>query len=582
MVKKLTRPGEGERERRPSKYGEGGRNVGGNARRSQIKFNRPSAPIVTGAKKLGAAPAPAAEPSEFPEPGGHPAHLVERAEAAGKKVPQSAFERLKALSTAAGITGATATDERNSGTNGSPESPDSLFTPTREVPRPTRTRAHALEELKKLRASVPALRRTQKIIDVSEQEDDNEDRSGSGTGTLGDADPGGTGQGSSSMGGLGEGTADGGSSAAGGEHEGILTNELSDLVGDHAGSEEGMGGAGDGSDLPRLSLFADAAHQPAPRTAPDGAAGEGQTHTRGRTNPQSVTHASSMEGAMDPDREANTHARAEDGKQHSEKRHLNVLPSTSMRGEGKDHGTSSPVSPLGGTNSPVSPLAAANSPVSPGGSYGSVSPSVDEDDRSTPYTEMQELVVGRLLGGIPQIACNGCAAQESCPDFKENSTCAYDEDFGGLTSRNLDNLLPRMEVLADLQFKRGMHAAYVERRKSGGQLQPEVTRQLTIAMDAAERVARLKTPQQKSASAPIMVIQQNGASGGGPPKGGLVSALLAGIMGKKNEQTSQGGEITINDVSPRHADMSQPIETSQLEPGSNEEETLAAEVVTSD
>jgi len=178
--------------------------------------------------------------------------------------------------------------------------------------------------------------------------------------------------------------------------------------------------------------------------------------------------------------------------------------------------------------------------------------------RVTPYSEYQELVVGRLLGGLPQIACNGCAAAESCPDFEENSSCAYDEDFGGLSTRDLDNLLPRMEVIADMQFKRGMHAAYVERRKSGGQLLPEVTRQLEIAAAAAERVARLKTPQTRTAGSPVVVVQQNN-SGGQASGGGLVSRLLAGIAGKSTSQHS--GEISINEKNselPEH--VRQPIE----------------------
>ena len=181
-----------------------------------------------------------------------------------------------------------------------------------------------------------------------------------------------------------------------------------------------------------------------------------------------------------------------------------------------------------------------------------------EETLITPYTERQELSVGRLMGGgglgLPGIACNGCAAAESCPAFKENSACAYEEDFSALPTRDLSNLIPRLEVIADMQFKRGMHAAYVERRKSGGQILPEVTRQLEIAAAAAERVARLKTPQQKNAASPISVIvqQNNGGSSGG----GLVSRLMAGVQGKLSTPEANSGEITINaenNATPRHA-----------------------------
>lgn len=200
-----------------------------------------------------------------------------------------------------------------------------------------------------------------------------------------------------------------------------------------------------------------------------------------------------------------------------------------MRGEGT--GTTSHVSPMGnGTSTPLSPGAVT-------------APSNEEGLRFTEYTERQEYEAGQLLGGLPGIACNGCAAAEACPKFEENAACYYEQDFDGLTSRDLSNIVPRLEVIADMQFKRGMHAAFVERRKSGGQLLPEVTRQLEIAAHAAERVARLKTPAQKGMTSPVSVViqnNQNGASGGG----GLVQKLMAGVMGKAQ---GQPGAIVINE-----------------------------------
>ena len=88
-----------------------------------------------------------------------------------------------------------------------------------------------------------------------------------------------------------------------------------------------------------------------------------------------------------------------------------------------------------------------------------------------------------------------------------------------------------------MQFRRGMHAAFVERRKSGGQILPEVTRQLEIAAIAAERVARLKTPQMKEMRQPVVVINQ------GVQGGGLVSRLMAGVMGAGS---AAPGDIVIN------------------------------------
>ena len=95
----MKRPGEGERERKKSVYGEGGRNVGGNARRANLKFgtkpaaiNRPSA----SAPKLIAKPKPEYV-DDLPEPGGHPRSLTEAAEAKGRTRPRPSYAaRLRA------------------------------------------------------------------------------------------------------------------------------------------------------------------------------------------------------------------------------------------------------------------------------------------------------------------------------------------------------------------------------------------------------------------------------------------------------------------------------------------------------
>lgn len=168
------------------------------------------------------------------------------------------------------------------------------------------------------------------------------------------------------------------------------------------------------------------------------------------------------------------------------------------------------------------------------------------------YTERQELDVATLLSGLPGVVCNNCPAAESCPEFKENATCAFDKQFEALPSRDLNNLIPTMELVADIQRKRAMRAFFLEQRVAGGQLDPNVTRQLEAAAEATERVARLKAPAEQMARQSITVVQQGGSGGG------LISRLLAGVTGALPQRA---GEIELQQKEPVtvvHAEASYP------------------------
>lgn len=159
-------------------------------------------------------------------------------------------------------------------------------------------------------------------------------------------------------------------------------------------------------------------------------------------------------------------------------------------------------------------------------SEGLFSPASELERGITKYNERQAHDVAMLLGGLPGVVCNSCPAFEACSEAKENATCAFDEDFQALPSRDVENLVPTMEVFAEMQKQRAMRAAFLERVVSGGQLDPNVTRQIEIAAAAVERVARIKMPQNAANSRNVTVVQQ-----GGNPQGGILSRLLAGVTG---------------------------------------------------
>lgn len=159
----------------------------------------------------------------------------------------------------------------------------------------------------------------------------------------------------------------------------------------------------------------------------------------------------------------------------------------------------------------------------------------------TKYNERQTYEVARLMGGIPGVVCDNCPIAERCEHVKENATCVYDEDLNGLTSRDLDNVVPTLEMIADLQKQRAMRAVMHEARSSGGQLDVRVTRQLEVAAMAVERVATWKQPQQQAATRSIIVTQQGGAQ----PQGGLLQRLMSGIAG--NLPAAQNSELPLHE-----------------------------------
>jgi hypothetical protein len=156
---------------------------------------------------------------------------------------------------------------------------------------------------------------------------------------------------------------------------------------------------------------------------------------------------------------------------------------------------------------------------------------------ATEYTEEQEVDIYRAMA-LPGVVCNSCSLQERCPKMQPNATCAYTEDMQGLTTRDIRNVLPRLEMLADLQTERALRGALAERVMGGGTLDPAVSRQIEIAAAAAERVARIKAADRGTQTMTV-VAQGPGALGKG---GGILSKLMAGIGAP---QTGRG-EIVLN------------------------------------
>jgi hypothetical protein len=188
-------------------------------------------------------------------------------------------------------------------------------------------------------------------------------------------------------------------------------------------------------------------------------------------------------------------------------------------------------------------LPVVGSPSLPGAQF---SRSIEESDPSegklTPYSEDQELDILGIMD-LPGVVCNNCPMSEKCPEYKPDNKCAYDSDMAGLTSRNVDNFLPTLEALADIQKKRALRMFLIESRVAGGQADPNVTRLLEVAAQAAERVARYKQPTVHAAKQSISVIAQGAQSVA--KGGGLIAKLMAGVTGSA---PTSSGEIVLNEA----------------------------------
>lgn len=156
----------------------------------------------------------------------------------------------------------------------------------------------------------------------------------------------------------------------------------------------------------------------------------------------------------------------------------------------------------------------------------------------TAYTTDQQQELAGIMG-MPGVVCNRCPAADGCPKFEEGASCAYNEYFSGLSSRNVNNLIPVVESFADMQATRARRAVFLEQRVTGGQIDPNVTRQIQIATDAAIQAAKLKGAFATANKQSITVMAQ-----GAKPQGGILSRLMAGITGAAPQQP---GEIPLRD-----------------------------------
>jgi len=485
---KIPKPGEGTRERKPSKYGEGGRQVGGEARKAQLRLAK------LGAKPGNASPKPGVSSSAVsipkvspiknttgPSRGSSSAGLTEAEEDSlfeatndpgDRDVPDpgdhpvgsnpSAFSKLQSLIKKSG----NSPNQEAASTGGAPATIsgnelDALFEKKAEVERPTRASEEQREKTAKARAKLPILKLPpRKIIKpieamtLAELREEAKRRNITVAQLTGEEPM----------------PAQGGETQAQGtaaeekpaETEGEISPK--DMPQESTEREGDMGGSTQGGDTP------------APTLSPSNV---------------NVT-GSGVSGSND---EKSGRAGSPSGVEEEE------LPEP--------------------TNV--------------------VSRALSRRDLQTGYSPSQEDQIANMLS-LPGVTCDHCPMAEKCPEYVANHTCAYDEDLKGLSSRDANNVLPFLETVADVQSTRAMRAYMMEQRMTGGILDPNVTRQLEVAAAARERVLKYKLPVMQANSRSISVVQSGGQQEQGP---GMITKLLASMTGAP-PPPSPGEVLTLN------------------------------------
>ena len=495
---KIPKPGEGTRERKPSKYGEGGRQVGGEARKAQLRLAKLGAKPLSASPKQGASSSAVSIPkvspiktTTGPSRGSSSAGLTEAEEDSlfeatndpgDRDVPDpgdhpvgsnpSAFSKLQALVKRSGnspnqeAASAAPTPAVISG-----HELDELFEKKAEVERPTRASEEQREKTAKARAKLPILKLPpRKVIKPIESM------------TLAEL-----------------------------REEAKRRNiTVAQLTG-----EEPMPSKGEAScECP-------------PEGHTPGCPSDKLTRLAGTEKPAET------EGEISP----KDMPKREDTKEGRE---------GDTQGGGTEGTVSVYVSRDGVDSSNDEKSGRAGSP--PGieeeelpEPTNVVSRALSRRDLQTGYSGSQEDQIANMLS-LPGVTCDHCPMAEKCPEYKANHTCAYDEDLKGLSSRDANNVLPFLETVADVQSSRAMRAYMMEQRMTGGILDPNVTRQLEVAAAARERVLKYKLPVMQANSRSISVVQSGGNQEQGP---GMISKLLASMTGSP-PPPSPGEVLTLN------------------------------------
>lgn len=130
-------------------------------------------------------------------------------------------------------------------------------------------------------------------------------------------------------------------------------------------------------------------------------------------------------------------------------------------------------------------------------------------------------VVGKLLRTLPQVVCDTCNINTNCPEFKERSVCAYNSLYDKLSVRDIDNVIPVVEALADASVSRALRAAAVE-RANGGSIDSRTGAAIADGMKSIQQLQALRDAHHASEESMTLSVRTSGKNRG------ILSKLFGG------------------------------------------------------
>lgn len=145
------------------------------------------------------------------------------------------------------------------------------------------------------------------------------------------------------------------------------------------------------------------------------------------------------------------------------------------------------------------------------------------------------LETSRLNDAVPKFACSTCTISSECPEFREGYVCAFNDAFKSFDVRSVDNVIELMRIIVNRNKERMFRAFMHEEIVSGGQLDPNVTRQSEIVLGQLQRMVELSTKTKRIG---VHVVGPGASQQGG----GVLSRLFgADTPGELN--LNEGAEL---------------------------------------
>jgi len=147
------------------------------------------------------------------------------------------------------------------------------------------------------------------------------------------------------------------------------------------------------------------------------------------------------------------------------------------------------------------------------------------------------------LEKLPKFACSTCTISSECPEFKEGYVCAFNDAFSAFGNvRSVDNVMELMRFVVNKNSTRMMRALLQEEIVSGGQLDPQVTRQTEVVLGQLERIVRLSSQVKKvgvqfSGPGALQTATNDSQQGGG---------ILSKLFGSVQEPIKDEADAPLN------------------------------------